>query len=148
MVLRIPARASKHQTCEVFFGKPNRNIGLPPPLSSPTKVCEMLEERKSTLMDSIKPECTPLKHEYDRCFNAWFKDYLEAASSTSTDKSGAWITPSIFGGDKLAQLRTRYDTDCGHIFRKYQACVKAAVAELELGPSIEKARTENPDILK
>ncbi|GAC97367.1 hypothetical protein PHSY_004952 [Pseudozyma hubeiensis SY62] len=27
-------------------------------------------------ISSLSPECTPLKHRYDSCFNLWFKDYL------------------------------------------------------------------------
>lgn len=27
-------------------------------------------------ISSLSPECTPLKHRYDSCFNSWFKDYL------------------------------------------------------------------------
>ncbi|SAM86504.1 uncharacterized protein UBRO_08878 [Ustilago bromivora] len=27
-------------------------------------------------ISSMSPECTPLKHRYDSCFNLWFKDYL------------------------------------------------------------------------
>lgn len=28
---------------------------------------------------SLNPECTPLKHAYDSCFNAWFEGYLKPA---------------------------------------------------------------------
>lgn len=28
---------------------------------------------------SLSPECTPLKHRYDSCFNLWFEGYLQPA---------------------------------------------------------------------
>lgn len=31
------------------------------------------------MADSLSPECTPLKKDYDTCFNAWFAGYLEPA---------------------------------------------------------------------
>ena len=34
---------------------------------------------------SLSEECTPLKREYDTCFNAWFEGYLEPAVSTSSN---------------------------------------------------------------
>ncbi|OXH40085.1 hypothetical protein J008_01262 [Cryptococcus neoformans] len=30
-------------------------------------------------MQSLSPECTPLKHRYDSCFNLWFEGYLQPA---------------------------------------------------------------------
>ncbi|KAI9634738.1 uncharacterized protein MKK02DRAFT_37617 [Dioszegia hungarica] len=30
-------------------------------------------------MESLSPECTPLKHRYDSCFNSWFEGYLQPA---------------------------------------------------------------------
>jgi hypothetical protein len=35
---------------------------------------------------SLDPECTPLKHRYDSCFNLWFEGYLQPAlDSRSTE---------------------------------------------------------------
>ena len=31
-------------------------------------------------MNSLSPECTPLKHKYDACFNRWFDSYLQLVS--------------------------------------------------------------------
>lgn len=33
---------------------------------------------------SLSPECTPLKHRYDSCFNAWFEGYLQPALDASS----------------------------------------------------------------
>lgn len=63
-------------------------------------------------ISSLSPECTPLKHRYDSCFNLWFKDYLaigddqireqqrqsEAASNGSA--SAASPAPSAKAGKK------------------------------------------------
>ncbi|WRT64953.1 uncharacterized protein IL334_001894 [Kwoniella shivajii] len=38
-------------------------------------------------MESLSPECTPLKHRYDSCFNAWFEGYLQPALAASTSTS-------------------------------------------------------------
>ncbi|WVQ97887.1 hypothetical protein IAU59_005004 [Kwoniella sp. CBS 9459] len=46
-------------------------------------------------MESLSPECTPLKHRYDSCFNAWFEGYLQpalAAASASTSGSASAST--------------------------------------------------------
>ncbi|KAK6903911.1 hypothetical protein L486_03487 [Kwoniella mangroviensis CBS 10435] len=52
-------------------------------------------------MESLSPECTPLKHRYDSCFNAWFEGYLQPAlaaasslSSSSTSSNPSPITPT------------------------------------------------------
>jgi hypothetical protein len=36
---------------------------------------------------SLSPECTPLKHKYDSCFNAWFEGYLQPAITYSASTS-------------------------------------------------------------
>ena len=38
-------------------------------------------------MNSMSPECTPLKHKYDNCFHTWFKDYLDMSSYAKADPS-------------------------------------------------------------
>lgn len=60
------------------------------------------------MMDSIAPECTDNKNEYDKCFMDWFsKGYLK--------------------GD------TELPTSCGHLFEKYQECLKQKLmGKLEL----------------
>lgn len=53
-------------------------------------------------MNSLADECTPLKHEYDACFNAWFSEkYLKGVT---TDH-------------------------CFPLFQKYQECLKKAIKE-------------------
>ncbi|TFK65062.1 hypothetical protein BDN72DRAFT_846052 [Pluteus cervinus] len=39
------------------------------------------------MADSLSSECTPLKKEYDLCFNAWFAGYLEPAVRISASSS-------------------------------------------------------------
>lgn len=50
-------------------------------------------------MDSLAEECTPLKTQYDECFNAWFRD-------------------SFLKG------RGDHEEACGKLFRAYQKCLK------------------------
>ncbi|WVF69991.1 hypothetical protein IAT40_004776 [Kwoniella sp. CBS 6097] len=40
-------------------------------------------------MESLSPECTPLKHRYDSCFNAWFEGYLQPALAASASSSAS-----------------------------------------------------------
>jgi len=69
----------------------------------------------SNLMaNSLSEECTPLKHEYDSCFNAWFEGYLEPAVTTSSQ------TRSNYTKRKADE----FDTKCGPVWEKYKACVQ------------------------
>ncbi|XP_062501797.1 uncharacterized protein LOC134178894 [Corticium candelabrum] len=57
-------------------------------------------------MNSVKEECTPLKREYDACFNRWYSNkYLK--------------------GDY-------HSDDCATLFAKYQECVMSALKEKNL----------------
>ena len=53
-------------------------------------------------MNSIDSECTPLKKQYDDCFNAWFKEY--------------------FLSGRRAEVT--HEEACGSLFTKYQACLQ------------------------
>jgi len=53
-------------------------------------------------MNSLSPECTPLKQEYDKCFNYWFREHY---------------------------LKGDHTDICAEIFKKYQGCVKNAMKE-------------------
>lgn len=61
-------------------------------------------------MDSIAPECTGIKHDYDKCFNEWFSD-------------------RFLKGD------TKLPASCEYLFKKYQECIKPKINE-ELNSSI------------
>ncbi|KAL4402662.1 phosphatidic acid transfer protein [Malassezia pachydermatis] len=104
-------------------------------------------------MESMAPECTPLKEKYDTCFHTWFKDYLDVSSvlhEGASNQADRWhVRGSLFSASnnqvhKIAALRARYDNDCKSLFTEYQACVKNAIKERGLEQSIEKARKENP----
>ena len=41
------------------------------------------------MASSLSDECTPMKREYDSCFNAWFEGYLEPAVIASSAYSKA-----------------------------------------------------------
>jgi len=85
---------------------------------------------------SLSEGCTPLKREYDACFNAWFEGYLEPAVSASA-------TPEQrqkFSQEKAAE----YDRNCGKIWASYRECVQKAVKEKGLDALLDQARQENP----
>ena len=50
-------------------------------------------------MESIDSACTPLKAQYDECFNRWFKD-------------------------SFLQGNNNHEEICGAVFKRYQECVK------------------------
>lgn len=57
-------------------------------------------------MESIAPECTPLKQKYETCFNDWFKKFLQ-------------------GDNKIPD-------ECQEIYTSYQRCLKPKIdQELE-----------------
>lgn len=98
-------------------------------------------------MPSMSPECTPMKHKYDTCFNRWFEEYLGVANRSSTSSSSSSRPKSFWSrsstseapySDSLDQsstdmpkwseterkrLRERLDGDCGHLWKDYQSCV-------------------------
>lgn len=88
------------------------------------------------MSSSLAPECTPLKHEYDTCFNAWFEGYLEpaVAASTSVEKRTAYSK----------QKAEEFDRKCGGVWESYKACVQKAVKEKGLDQLLVQARDEYP----
>lgn len=84
------------------------------------------------LMNSISPECTPLKHRYDSCFNLWFKEYLDATSPAvqpaESSSRGFFAAPRQEVPQNAAALRDQYESKCGPLFKEYQACVLVRVA--------------------
>ncbi|EGF99830.1 uncharacterized protein MELLADRAFT_40100 [Melampsora larici-populina 98AG31] len=69
-------------------------------------------------MDSLEPECTPLKKSYDGCFNRWFERYL--------------------------QLSNQYEIECGQQWTAYQTCLNKAIESRQLKPLLDAARQEDP----
>lgn len=65
---------------------------------------------------SLTAECTPLKLEYDSCFNAWFEGYLEpaVAASASPEKRAAYSK----------EKADEFDRKCGKIWEGYKTCVQ------------------------
>ncbi len=68
------------------------------------------------MADSLSPECTPLKHKYDSCFNEWFEGYLEpaiAASATQPEREAY-----------SRQQAAEFEAKCGKIWVEYKTCVQ------------------------
>jgi len=83
---------------------------------------------------SLSPKCTPLKHEYDSCFNAWFEGYLEPAVASTPQKRAEYSK----------QKADEFEQNCGKIWTTYRECVQNAVREKGLGDLLKQAREENP----
>lgn len=56
-------------------------------------------------MESIVPECTPLKKDYDKCFNQWFSE-------------------RFLKGD------SRVSAECEKLFQEYQNCIKHKIKDI------------------
>ena len=68
-----------------------------------------------SMASSLAEECTPLKHKYDACFNAWFEGYLEPiAEGSSPDQQKA---------HQQAKAK-EYEDKCGIIWESYKQCVQ------------------------
>ena len=72
------------------------------------------------MANSISEACTPLKQEYDKCFNAWFEGYLEPAVAASPDQRGK------HSQEKAAE----YEQQCGKIWKQYKDCVSVSFFQL------------------
>ncbi|KAH7912361.1 hypothetical protein BJ138DRAFT_1100332 [Hygrophoropsis aurantiaca] len=100
---------------------------------------------------SLSPECTPLKHAYDSCFNTWFEAYLDPhptnPSASSSHKSTSPQSTPLNATSQAAYAKAQaaeFEARCGRVWREYRACVMKAVHEKGLGELLEQARAENP----
>ncbi|THV04769.1 hypothetical protein K435DRAFT_569711, partial [Dendrothele bispora CBS 962.96] len=87
------------------------------------------------MADSLSPECTPLKKEYDTCFNAWFEGYLEPAVSASTSHK-----QTEYSQRKAEEFQQK----CGKVWENYRVCVQNALKEKGLDKLLDQSRSENP----
>ena len=63
---------------------------------------------------SLSDDCTPLKREYDSCFNAWFEGYLEPAVAATPAQRLAYSQ----------EKAEEYERNCGKIWSQYRSCVQ------------------------
>ncbi|KAF8703670.1 hypothetical protein AX14_014158 [Amanita brunnescens Koide BX004] len=81
---------------------------------------------------SLSPKCTPLKREYDSCFNSWFEGYLE---------------PAVTANERAAFSKKKADefnAKCGKVWDQYRQCVQNAIKERRLDNLLAQAREEYP----
>ncbi|KAF8228884.1 hypothetical protein L208DRAFT_1403023 [Tricholoma matsutake] len=88
------------------------------------------------MSQSLSEACTPLKHEYDSCFNAWFEGYLEPAVAVSP-------TPEK-RAEYSKQKAEEFQDKCGKVWESYRECVQRAVTEKGLDTLLQQARNDNP----
>ncbi|KZV62331.1 hypothetical protein PENSPDRAFT_253602 [Peniophora sp. CONT] len=89
------------------------------------------------MADSLAPECTPLKLDYDACFNSWFEGYLEpAVAASSSDQR----TRAAYSTSKAEE----YQRKCGKLWLSYRECIQRAIKDKGLTELLEQARKENP----
>jgi len=92
------------------------------------------------MSQSLAPECTPLKHAYDACFNNWFAGYLQPPQSSSNPNGRGKKEGET---DTEAQIRD-YEEKCGKAWRDYRSCLLKAVNEKRLDDVLDRAREEAP----
>jgi hypothetical protein len=72
------------------------------------------------MAESLSPECTPLKHEYDGCFNSWFAGYLEPAVHISASTKKVEEKTREYAVKKAEE----YERKCGKIWEEYRNCLE------------------------
>ncbi|KAF8887017.1 mitochondrial distribution/morphology family 35/apoptosis, partial [Gymnopilus junonius] len=88
------------------------------------------------MSQSLSEQCTPLKREYDSCFNSWFEGYLEPAVAASQNVEAR----AAYSKKKADEFQAK----CGKVWEEYKACVQRAVRERGLDQLLAQAREENP----
>ena len=92
--------------------------------------------RSATCYDmahSLSSECTPLKHAYDSCFNAWFAGYLEPTLTPHQQREKD-KNPQEYQRQKAQE----YQQKCGKVWESYKECVQVSDARMSgatFGPS-------------
>ncbi|KAF5380092.1 hypothetical protein D9615_006269 [Tricholomella constricta] len=71
---------------------------------------------------SLSSECTPLKLEYDSCFNAWFEGYLEPAVTASASPTKR--------EEYSRHHAAIFQEKCGKIWESYRECVQVCIIRL------------------
>ena len=69
---------------------------------------------------SLEDRCTPLKLEYDSCFNSWFEGYLEPAVSVSASPENR--------AEYSKAKAEEYERKCGKIWASYRDCVRVRLS--------------------
>ncbi|KAI5981407.1 mitochondrial distribution/morphology family 35/apoptosis [Pisolithus albus] len=85
---------------------------------------------------SLSPECTPLKHAYDSCFNSWFEGYLEPAIANSQKLSEGQRN------EYAKRKAEEFEQNCGAVWGKYKECVQKALKDRGLDELLEQARQD------
>lgn len=69
------------------------------------------------MAESLSLECTPLKHAYDTCFNAWFEGYLEPTMMPGAAQPADHAV-------RAKMMATQYEEKCGKLWAGYRDCVQ------------------------
>jgi len=101
------------------------------------------------MASSMSPQCTPLKHAYDQCFNSWFEGYLQpaigesanpfSAASSSLGASSS-TSKNTKNGDRqaanskeqerayLKRKAEEFEEKCGKVWESYRTCIAVSLA--------------------
>jgi TRIAP1/MDM35 family protein len=89
------------------------------------------------MASSLSPECTPIKHAYDKCFNSWFEGYLQPAIEESQPSNASSTSTSRNTGNGISEEETRrayskrkaqeFEEKCGKVWESYRACISVSV---------------------
>lgn len=88
------------------------------------------------MASSLSPQCTPLKHAYDKCFNSWFEGYLQPAIQESQPSNTSSTSTSRKTGNGINEEETRrayskrkaqeFEEKCGKVWESYRACISVS----------------------
>lgn len=70
---------------------------------------------------SLSSECTPLKHAYDSCFNAWFAGFLEPTLTPQQQREKD-KNPREYQERKAEEFQQK----CGKVWESYRECVQVS----------------------
>jgi len=79
------------------------------------------------MSQSLSKECTPLKVEYDSCFNAWLESYLTPGPRPESIPEQDWVA------QRTKAKAKEYDDKCGEVWKAYSACVKVGTIHMGEG---------------
>lgn len=81
----------------------------------------MRGKKSMPMASSLSTDCTPLKLEYDACFNAWFEGYLEPLTSHTTTEQRQ---------ERAAEKAREYEQRCGKVWETYKSCVQVRLRSI------------------
>lgn len=111
----------KYIMYSTFFSNLNFSIGSKPNQNNKITLEPSHSLLHGQMSQSLSKECTPLKSEYDSCFNAWLESYLTSGPRPEGIPEQEWVA------QRTKVKAKEYDDKCGEVWKAYNACVKVGL---------------------